>query len=229
MSYSITQDDYFKKQQPAKYEELVNYIEITTQPLKLATTIEEVYKSKDVITLNPSATDTVEVLYSKPPVKNAVITITESDSVNVTITDVEYYPFGAYVEVHNSGGTVAHFKLVSNGYPLEVSGQQIIVKKDDASILENGLLKYSYKNNHLIQSASIATKIAERLLASYKIYRKDVSLEWRGNPALVLGDTIRVPEYKKNGLDIQADFVVYKNQLEYNGTLRARTEGRKVV
>jgi hypothetical protein len=80
----------------------------------------------------------------------------------------------------------------------------------------------------LIQSETMAQLIADTVLATYKTPRKDVVIQWRGNMALEIGDLIEVPEYQKNGIDIRGTFYIYKNSLDYDGTLKATTSGRKV-
>jgi hypothetical protein len=229
IGYEITVLDYFKKLQPAKTNELANHISVTTQPLQLSTVLEEVFRSRDVLTLGVGASTTIEIVYTSAPVKGAVIAVTESDSVFVQIVgEPVYYPWGAYVEVNNPGATITHFKLQASGYRLSLGGQQTIVRSDNPSIVSNGLLKYTYPDNYLVQSEAQAIAIAEALLSSYKTYRKDISIDWRGNPALELGDTLRIPEYKKHGLDIQGYFRMFRNRLNFDGTLRAQTEGRKI-
>jgi hypothetical protein len=50
-----------------------------------------------------------------------------------------------------------------------------------------------------------------------------LTVEWRGNPALLLGDRVRiVDEYGGE------DFFVTKQNIEYDGGLRVQMEGRKV-
>jgi hypothetical protein len=148
-------------------------------------------------------------------------------TLSVTV-DTEYYAWGAMVYVNNNAATNGYCIIEITGTLLEITGQEIISKQDDSSILENGILKYDYKANQLIQSPVMANQICDMLLDSYSTIRKDVSFTWRGNPALTLSDLIEVPEYQKNGIDKRGYFYVTKNKLTFDGTLRMTTDGRKI-
>ena len=80
----------------------------------------------------------------------------------------------------------------------------------------------------MVQTAEVANLIASTLLATYKESRKDVSLNWRGNPALELGNLISVKEYEKDTETQNGIFYVTKNKYQFDGTLKCDTEGRKV-
>jgi hypothetical protein len=230
MTYNlqITADEIFKKAQPAKSEEIVNFVEVnyftpeTQAPAP-------VYTSPET-TLGGGASTTIEFKYSSPPVKSASATVENStgyEAISLTITASAFYAWGGSVTVENESGSEGKFKVVITGQAIKFESA-LITKKDDQSILENGLLKYTYPENKLIQTKAMAESIAQALLDSYKTPRKDVSIEWVGNPALELGDIIEVPEYQKQGLDIRGEFAVYKNKIDFDGTLRQSTEGRKI-
>ena len=51
---------------------------------------------------------------------------------------------------------------------------------------------------------------------------QDGAVEWRGNPALLLGDKIAVVDK-----DEENEYFVTRQELEYTGALRARMSGRK--
>ena len=114
------------------------------------------------------------------------------------------------------------------GLPINVSGEESVVEEAIPEIKSYGLQEYIYPKNHLIQAPAIAELIASKLLTSYKTVRKDTSIVWRGNPALELGDTIELPEYKRGATEVLGDFKIIKNKISYNGTLIETTDGRKV-
>jgi hypothetical protein len=230
MSYNlqITADEIFKKAQPAKSEELVNFVEVSYFTPETQSSA-PVYTSPET-TLAGGASTTIEFKYSEPPVKLAGASITNSEgyeAIALTTTASAFYAWGGSVTVENESGTEGKFKVVITGQAIKFESA-LVTKKDDASILENGLLKYKYPDNKLIQTKEMAETIATNLLKSYKTPRKDISIEWIGNPALELGDIIEVPEYQKQGLDIRGEFAVYKNKIDFDGTLRQSTEGRKI-
>ena len=224
--YEITKDNYFTKNQPAKSGELANLIKVYTNPLRPTETPEEVYRSDEPIILAAGQSKSVTAFYNKKPVIEAVAALEEA-GVDLSITKVIYYAWGANVKITNSGSSEQSCIIVVNGRPLEVQGQRLITAQDDQSIRENGLIEFEFPSNPLVQTPQMAERIANNLLA-FAVPRRDVSLEWRGNPALTLADLIQVPEYQRGLVDVRGIFYVTRQQFEYDGTLRARTEGRKI-
>ena len=96
--------------------------------------------------------------------------------------------------------------------------------QDDDLIAEYGR-KEEKVTNHLIQSRSMAALITVSLVENYGILRRDVNLDWVGDPRLEVGDVVSVPEYQEN----IANFVVVKNDWAFDGTLSCKTSARKVV
>jgi len=103
-----------------------------------------------------------------------------------------------------------------------VLNKEKAVAKDEASITDNGMLKYTFPANPLVQTREVAQKIADTLLAYFKNPRRDVEVEWRGNPALLLGDKIAVVDKDETN-----EYYVTKQELEFNGALRAHMNGRR--
>jgi len=212
---TITRDDYFMKDNPNNYMQIANYIEVETQPLRPAPT-EEVYRSNEPVSISAGETISITAYYNNEPCIEPVASVEGVGS----IADVTYYSWGADVKVTSS--TAGEFELVINAKPLKVQGAEKVVAKDDDSILENGRIKYTFPKNPLVQTREQAQKIADNLLAYYKEPRRDLSLEWRGNPALLLGDRVRiVDEYGGE------DFFVTRQNIEYDGGLKVSMEGRK--
>jgi hypothetical protein len=221
--------DYYTKSQPAKSEELVNVVEVPVKPLAPKAAPEEVY-SKD-LTIAASTTTVFEVKYSSIPclVDGASASL-EDETAGVSIVQpYTFYAWGASISIRNTAGTSGTCTLKVDATPLEVVGEEIVVSTDSTSVRENGTLKYSYPGNHLIQNRDIAERIADNLLDTYSTPRKDVSVVWRGNPAIDTTDIIEIPEYQKQGLDIRGDFAILKQQHEFDGTLKTTTEARKVI
>jgi hypothetical protein len=92
------------------------------------------------------------------------------------------------------------------------------VARDENSIADLGVLRYEL-TNPLVQTTTIAQQLANLILSITSNPRRDVEIDWRGNPALELGDRIT----SKGG-----DFVVIRNELNWAGALRARLIGRRV-
>lgn len=224
--YEITKDDYFTKSQPAKSDELANVIKVYTNPLQPAAVAEEVYKSNDPISIDPGTSKTTTIFYSEKPVIEAVASLTEAGP-NLSITNATYYAWGANITISNAGTAAETCKIVVNGRPLRVQGRQLITKQDDVSIQENGRIEFEFPDNPLVQTPEMAEKIATKLLA-FAIPRRDVELDWRGNPALTLADVVQIPEYQKGLVDKRGLFYITRQQFEFDGGLRVTTEGRKI-
>jgi hypothetical protein len=111
---------------------------------------------------------------------------------------------------------------------VEDSEDQITVRNDE-SIKEYGVLSYDYPVNDLIQTEAQASTIANLLLESYKLLRKDIDMQMFGDPTLKLVDALDVPLYQKNGLNNRGVFVTTKIKTEYNGSLRSDISGRRIM
>jgi len=227
MAYSITKDDYFDLEQPMKSEELYNIIEVPISPFAESEEDEDVYKSDKEISIEAGETKELICEYKSIPVIDAAAKIVAPGTITITASD--YYAWGAKITVVNSGGTAGTFTLTISGKPLNVIGEETITAENAASIAESGRLKYEVKGNHLIQDRLVAQSIADGLLASYSVPRKDCTLNWRGNPALVLNDEIEAVIYKDDLITVTDIFRIYKQNFSFDGTLKGSTEGRKVV
>jgi hypothetical protein len=100
--------------------------------------------------------------------------------------------------------------------------------RHEDSIRENGRLTFVYADNDLIQSETLAQQIADTLVASYAIDRKDIEVSAFGDPTLNLAEKLEFPEYQKNGIDKRGIFVLSRIATEWDGTLRQTLSGRKV-
>jgi hypothetical protein len=221
-AYGISVDDYFQKNRPMKWGEVANYVEVSTAPLKPAVAAEEVYRSNSVVTVPASGTKTVTCFYNSTPCVEALVGL--EDEINVSVTDATYYAWGAVVELTNAGATDEDVTVKIDAKPLTVQNKEKVIAQDTDSIIDNGMLKYTLPENSLIQTLDMAQNIADKILASQKDPRRDVVLDWRGNPALELTDIIVTPDW----LDSQSLFYVTKQTLTYRGSLRSTLEGRKV-
>lgn len=225
--YVIDADEIFAKDQPSRGQTVVNHVEVWVNPLKPKEEPEEVYRSKDPVTIPAGQAQTVTIQFDDEPVTEPAVTLEEAGA-NLSITATKYYAWGADVTIQNSGSTDQTCIIVATGRPLEVTGREKVVREDPVSIQEVGLKKYEF-DNPFVQDRKTAEMIAERLL-SYANARRDISIEWRGDPALQLADIVMIPEYQRKGLDQRGIFYVTKQELEFGGGrgLRAKLEGRKM-
>jgi hypothetical protein len=225
--HHIGPDDYFSPlRTPSRQDEVANEIVVTTQPLKPADAAQEVYRSNTSITIPAGESATVTARYNQPPVIGAVASL-DSPPVGVSIVNVAYYAWGAEVTIENAGEEIAEAVLVVTGKPLSVQGGEQVIVRDQQSIIDNGALRYEFPANPLVQTLAQAQAIATGLLASAKIARRDVEMEWRGNPALELGDPISVLTDAQR--DRRSDYAIIRQEIDWAGYLRARLTGRRIT
>jgi hypothetical protein len=179
--------------------------------------LQEVYKSNETVSIAAGETKTLTTYYNNAPCINAAASISGTGS----ITSATYYAWGATVKVYSAAAGT--FELTINAQPLKILNKDKVVRQDADSIVDMGTLKYTYPGNPLVQTVSVAETIADRLLAYYKNPRRDVEVDWRGNPAMLLGDRITVTDKLE-----QNDYFVIKQELEFDGALSAKLSGRKV-
>ncbi len=215
----ITEDDYFPPlRAPSRQDQVANEIIVDTQPLRPATTPEEVYRSNEPMTIPASTTKTITAFYNKTPVIDATASL-DNPPAGISITEAVYYGWGASVKIQNTNDTDQQVTLYVEGKPLSVQNRERAIARDETSILENSVLRFEFPANPLVQTLEQAQAIADALLASVKDPRRDLEVDWRGNPALLLGDRVTVKGQ---------DYYVIRQEIEWAGALSARLTGRKV-
>lgn len=225
--HGIGPDDYFSPlRTPSRQDEVANEIVVTTQPLKPADIAQEVYRSSMPITIPAGEIVTVTARYNQPPVIGAMASL-DMPPAGVSIVDVAYYAWGARVSMENTGDEIAEATLVVTGRPLTVQSAEHIIMRDDDGIADLGVLRYEYPANPLVQTLTQAQAIATGLLSSAKYARRDIEMEWRGNPALELGDPIAVVTDAER--DRRSEYAVIRQELDWAGYLRARLTGRRIT
>ncbi len=217
---TVTPDDYFRKDNPVKWSEIANYVEVETQPLR-PDVMQEVYRSNDPVSIGAGQSRTITAYYNEPPCIEATASL-EGAPAGCVIESATYYAWGADVKV--SSTTAGAFTLVVNAKTLKVLNKEKAVARDDESITDNGLLKYTFPPNPLVQTREVAQTIASTLLSTFKNPRRDIDIDWRGNPALELGDRISVIDRNE-----QNDYYVTRQEIKYAGALRAKLAGRRVT
>ena len=216
----ITEDDYFLPlRSPSRQEQVANEVIVTTQPLRPAIAAEEVYRSNEPITIPANSTKTMTVYYNSPPIIEAQASL-DNPPAGISIIASVCYGWGASVTIENPNTNDENATIAIQGKPLTVQNKERAVARDEISIRENGLLRFEFAENALVQKLDQAQAIANNLLESVKDPRRDVEVDWRGNPALLLGDIINI----KN-----QDYAVIQQEIEWDGALSARLTGRKVV
>lgn len=226
--YEITRDDYFTKNNPAKTEELANIIEVTTNPVAVESAPSEVATS-DVLVVPASGSKTFTIKYSGSPAIGFHAGIhTDYTNQDCSITQSIFYATEADVTIRNMNAASQNVKVVITGYQFNDESKEIVTVRNEQSIREYGEMIYQFRDNHLVQNNERATAIANSLISTFNEVRKDIDLDWRGNPALTLADLIRVPDYQKNGIDNRRNYYITQQNISLDNGLRVKTQARYI-
>jgi len=215
---TIGPDQYFRADNPMRPGEVANEVIVETQPLRPVDTAQEVYRSNEPVTVGAGQAVQLSIHYNERPVLEATASL--EGATNTVIQSATYYGWGAQIVLHNPGAQDENVTLVISGKPLKVLNRERAVAQDPDSITELSVLRWEAPANPLVQTRAVAQQLADLVLASVKDPRRDLELDWRGNPALELGDRIA----SKGG-----EYHVIRNELDWAGGLRARTTGRRAT
>lgn len=224
--FGVTPDEYFRKDNPAKWSEVANYIEVETQPLK-PEAMTEVYSSSESVPIAAGQEVVITAQYNYVPCIDATASLKNAPTGAQIVKEI-YYAGSAEITVSSTASGT--FELVINAKPLKVQNKELVVAQDAGSIGENGIMKYTFPGNPLVQTRQMAQMVADTILSFYKDPRRDIEMDWRGNPAIELGDVIAAPDRQRGGtVDKWGYFLVTRQELEYTGALRAKLAGRRVT
>ena len=219
LGYQITDDNFFSQSRPQDWGQVANKIEVESQPL-VTGAITELYRSPIPIELSAGQMEIVRVHFNEVPAVSVTASLTGAPA-GTTIQLAEYFSWGARIGIHSaSAGTCT---LVLNGRALQRRDKEIAVATDQQSITQNGTLLYKFSANHLVQTPVIAQRLATMILAAYKDPAHDLTLQWRGNPALEVGDVVSVTEHGTTDR-----FKVVRQEIDIETGLQATLNGRKI-
>ena len=223
---AITRDNYIDKSQPSNVNEMKNYVEVEVSRISRdSSEIAVVYDDSTVFTVPADSEIEVNLSYKNTPVERAVASlVTPQDGLEIVASSIEYLSYGCTLRLRNTYSVPLSSAITVSAYEYTNSSAISETYQDDDLIAEYGR-KEEKVTNHLIQSRSMAALITVSLVENYGILRRDVNLDWVGDPRLEVGDVVSVPEYQEN----IANFVVVKNDWAFDGTLSCKTSARKVV
>lgn len=225
-AYGIGPDDYFRSSAPSRHDHVANEVVVRWRPVVPDSSPSEVYRSTPAITVPAGQTITVTVQYQDPPVMAATASLDTAPQ-DVAIVDARYYAWGAEVDIEHTGGSDVDVTLVITGIRLVPQPAEQVVVANESSQVRLGRLVYTYPDNHLVQTRAQAAAIAVSVLASSSDPRRDIELDWRGNPALELGDPVTIITDMLR--DRRSEYVIVRQELEWAGYLRAKLTGRRVT
>jgi hypothetical protein len=165
-----TEDNYAKKVNRSNDQELYNRVTVLTNPLEKATSTSEIAKIK----VNILDGDSQEVTVKYKTVPSEWFSNSGLPS-GVTITDADYYTWGATLTVSNASGSDQEFDMVLTGYPYSVTGQRRIQIDNTENIRRNGVIELVI-DNELIQSEDQAQFVAEQLIESFGEQKRAVEI-----------------------------------------------------
>ena len=221
---TIGADEYFKRKNPSRFDDLKNVVQVKTQPLVADGSSSTVYSKADVV-VPASSSLTVTALYSEKPVISASAALV-SPPAGVAISGTPtYYAWGASVVIANSNGTPQTCQLDVTGTVLRVTGSEIVESSDAASVAEFGRLVYEFPDNPFVQTHDQAKAIADALVSAYATAYRDITEEWRGDPAIVPDDRVTTDDSRTT----TADYWIVRQQLKWDGALSVTFDGRKAT
>lgn len=222
----INEDEYWSRKQPINSSNLKNHVTVIISPLTIEDEAGDVTTTEDIVFGSEVTDIEQEIFFGDDAVSEPSASIVEEIGITATITESKFYAWMCVLTLHKNSGTVGTCKIKITGKKLINNESEEYVSSDQNSILLYGKKEYSYKENFLIQSSSIAGMIATNLLLSYANPRKDVSIDWIGNPAIELGDIIDNPGKYPTDDDC---YTVFKQNIKYDGSLQTITEARKTI
>ncbi len=215
--------EYMDKSNQPIYENIVNKINVTTQPIEKTTSV-TVYQTStsDKETAPANSVQDYTITYRNKPVSDGVPTVDPVVS-GVTVTDSDLFAWGGTVEVTNTNSSATDFQIKVVGSTYAVEGQKTVTVLDQGSIDDNGEFSFNFKENDFLQDKNLAGKIASTLLKSFKDPERDLTITFSpgGNPALENDDRISVVDLYQT-----KEYNLISQQINYDGGLNMVQKGR---
>jgi len=211
---TITASEYYSRSNPSRFAQVKNIINVNSLPYAPADAATPVYQNTEVV-VPAGATNQFTVFYTESPVVDPSASLLDPPS-GVSITASEYYSWGAKITITNTTAADVTVELDIDAQVLSVSGGTQVSSTDSASISEFGDIEYDFPDNALVQTRAQAQSIADKILSAYSNARRDLTQEWRGDPALELGDRITT-DTSRTATDF---FWLIRQTITWDGTLR---------
>lgn len=156
----------------------------------------------------------IEIEIIKWSKSNELVKISEigDNEHKITITDNDYFRMNTPLN-YDSLANVIEVEVIPPGE--NITGHYVS-KSNKGSVVKFGAKKFSIEGNELIQSDERANIIADELLEIYGNPNRELEIEWRGNPAVLLGNLVHM-----NNLDYR----IYEQTINYDGVIRGTFKG----
>jgi len=211
---TIGQDKIYDSQTPVS--SVYNTINVTTNPYQ-ALTDQTVWTLIGDTAIDNLESRTFKVFFTDHEAVIDAYAVLNSTPAGATIDSETWYTWGGSVTVIGSSDG-QELDLTVSGKPLALVGQQVVESIDSDSIKRNGSRYLSIEDNRLIQGVEQAQLISDAIRDITADERRDVVLNWRGNPALELGDVVDADT---------VEGVIVENEINFDGMLTSITRVRK--
>jgi hypothetical protein len=164
----------------------------------------------------------VETVFPEDPDATLAIDITKDDFID------KQQPADTESMANSITATYKIFEIDPEDPEKWIDEEFPALAQDADSIVEYGVMDYSYNSSDLIQTESHAQTIADSLLASFKVTNRNIEMNTFGDITLEVSNQISVPEYQKNGIDKRGVFAITSLNTHYDGSLRIAVSARKL-
>lgn len=220
-------DNYYKRDNPLRWSEMVNYLEVVAKPRAPSAMPVVVYSDTDTFGVSGNG-GTVERTYyfDKTPVYGEITVTITADFEGLTYT-ADPYPWGIKMKYTNpEAGPIVVSAVTCEGHILEETGGYVIERSNQDSINKNGKVALDEPIElEFIQSEDAAKRLAYNLIQMYSDPQRDVVLNARGYLGTMLGDRVSVKNVNDDNVE---DYNIVRQEIEWSGPLRINITGRKV-
>jgi len=223
---TFTRDDYYSRDHPLRWNEMVNVVEVAATP-RVQSEKKELYSDTEefVVTAGTQA-ERFYMFKETPAYGDLTVTLyCVGEGLEYDLTD---YPWAARFRwINDTISNISVTGIKIEGYVLEKRGGLIAEARDDISIRQNGRVGLRYPIElEFIQTRAQAQAIADALVLMYADPQKDVMLNARGHIWTQLGDRIGVSNYQD---DIAENYAIVRQSIDWTGSLRAQITARKIT
>ena len=228
--FTVARVDYNKQTRPIKLSTVKNYITVPYGPLAPETESSEIYTTDEITIEAGDTTKTVPIEWGDDAVLEPLAEPVEQEDVSMVVSaGTVYYPWGASVVLTKISGTSGTLKIKITGKKL-VAGEvkEKSVWDSLAIAIPNNKKVHKLNHNSMIQTEIAAVAIGNSLLLSLADARRDVTVEYSGNPATEIGDIANIEVYSPTA--VYDEFRVMRQQFKFDSTgLQCNFTGRKTV
>lgn len=206
---------------PTSYLKIYNIVNVKQKIPNISKTTQIVSLSN--IVLNPGLNTFSKIAFSNGPIAIfGHLSIINGNNF-IQLTDLTYDAWSTSFTINNTGTVPFTVNIECYGQYVELTDLEAITAQTDAKFNSTKQLDI---NNDFIQDKTQAINYSKRMLTYVEDPGAYVHIEYRGNPAIELWDTLLLtdPEDKIDGLDVAP----IRIELDFDGSLSAKMLALKV-